>query len=146
MNLFLDACALIYRFEGAAEFRDATAKLVATLTHGAPTVRLAVSRLSLLECRVKPLREGSSGDAQTLQRYDDFFAEVEIIEIDAPVIDLATRLRARHGLKTPDAIQAACALVWQPDAQFVTSDAAFGKVPSLNVRLIALAGANQKTE
>jgi uncharacterized protein len=140
VNLFLDACALIYRFEGAAEFRDATARRVAQLTQlsrGKTTVRLGVSRLSLLECRVKPLREG---DAQTLRRYDDFFAEVEIIEMDAPAIDLATRLRALHGLKTPDAIQAASALVWQPDAVFVTGDAAFGKVPGLNVQLINVPG------
>ena len=135
VNLFLDACALIYRFEGAAEFRDATARRVAQLTRGKTKVRLAVSRLSLLECRVKPLREG---DARTLQHYDDFFAEVEIIEIDTKAIDLATRLRALHGLKTPDAIQAASALAWQPDAVFVTSDQAFGKVPALDVQLITL--------
>lgn len=140
MNLFLDACALIYRFEGAAEFRDATARRVAQLTQlsrGKTTVRLGVSRLSLLECRVKPLREG---DGQTLRRYDDFFTEVEIIEIDAPAIDLATRLRALHGLKTPDAIQAASALVWQPDVVFVTGDQAFGKVPGLDVQLINVPG------
>jgi uncharacterized protein len=135
VNLFMDACALIYRFEGAAEFRDATARRVAQLTRGKTEVRLAVSRLSLLECRVKPLREG---DVRTLRHYDDFFAEVEIVEIDAPTIDLATRLRALHGLKTPDSIQAASALVWQPDAVFVTSDQAFSKVPALDVQLIAL--------
>lgn len=137
MNLFLDACALIYRFEGAAEFRDATARRVAQLSRGKANVRLGVSRLSLLECRVKPLREA---DGQTLRRYDDFFAEVEIIEIDAPAIDLATRLRALHGLKTPDAIQAASALVWQPDVVFLTGDPAFGKVPGLDVQLINVPG------
>lgn len=135
VSLFLDACALIYRFEGVADFRDATAQRVEQLTHGKTKVRLAVSRLSLLECRMKPLREG---DISTLRHYDDFFDEVEIIEIDAKAIDLATRLRALHGLKTPDAIQAASSLVWQPDAVFVTSDQAFGKVPTLNVQLITL--------
>lgn len=135
VSLFLDACALIYRFEGAAEFRNAMARRVAQLTQGKAKVRLAVSRLSLLECRVKPLREG---DIRTLRHYDDFFAEVEIVEIDAEVITEATRLRALHGLKTPDAIQAASSLVWQPDAVFVTGDQAFRKVPTLNVQLITL--------
>lgn len=135
VSLFLDACALIYRFEGAAEFRDATARWVAQLTQGKTQVRLAVSRLSLLACRVKPLREG---DVNTLRHYDDFFAEVEIVEIDAEVINLATRLRALHGLTTPDAIHAASSLVWQPDAVFVTGDQAFGKVPALDMRLITL--------
>lgn len=131
----MDACALIYRFEGAADFRDATARRVAQLTQGKSQVRLAVSRLALLECRVKPLREG---DVLTLQQYDDFFAEAEIVEIDNKVIDLATRLRAQHGLKTPDAIQAASALVWQPEAVFLTSDQTFAKVQGLNVQLITV--------
>ena len=134
LNLFLDACALIYRFEGADTFRQATARLLRELTRGSTTkARVAVSRLSMLECRGKPLREN---DLQTLKRYDHFFSEIEIVEIDATVIELATRLRALHGLKTPDAIQAASALVWQADALFVTADAAFEKTPNLNVRLI----------
>ncbi len=126
------------RFEGAAEFRDATARRVAQLAQmveGKAQVRLAVSHLSLLECRVTPLREG---DVRTLRHYDDFFAEAEIIEINAEVINLATRLRALHSLKTPDSIQAASALVWQPAAVFVTNDQAFGKVPTLNVQIVSL--------
>ena len=133
MKLFLDACALIYRFEGAAEFRTAAVELIAQLTVAQPVVELAVSRLSVLECRVKPLREG---DGALLKRYDDFFAAVNIVELRPAVVELATDLRVRYGLKTPDALQAACALSLPGETFFVTGDLAFAKVSGLDVRLI----------
>lgn len=136
MILFLDACALIYRFEGAPRFRSAVTALIAQLTAGQTVVELAVSRLSVLECRVKPLREGNSA---LLKRYDDFFAAVHIVELSATVVDLATDLRVRHYLKTPDALQAACATSLQSDAVFVTADLGFAKVAALDVRLVKLA-------
>jgi predicted nucleic acid-binding protein len=138
MRLFLDACTLIYRFEGANKFRQAATALIAQLTVDQAVVELAVSRLSVMECRVKPLRESNTA---LLQRYSDFFAAVHVLELSAATIDLATEIRADYGLKTPDALQAACALLWQRDAQeevlFVTADKSFSKVPSLAVRLIA---------
>ncbi|MEY4980458.1 MAG: hypothetical protein RLZZ352_2728 [Pseudomonadota bacterium] len=136
MKLFLDACALIYRFEGAHAFRQATILLLQQLTARQTAVELAVSRLSVMECRIKPLREG---DGVLLQRYTDFFASVQILELDAAVVDVATHLRARHGLKTPDALQAATALVWQrtgDEVLFVTADQGFDRVPALAVRTI----------
>ena len=133
MSLFLDACALIYRFEGAAPFRNAAMDLMAQLTAQQASVELAVSRLSVLECRVKPLREGNT---TLLKRYDDFFAAVHIVELSAPVVDAATHLRARYGLKTPDALQAACAFAASEGTLFVTADAGFAKVAGLDVRLI----------
>lgn len=138
MRLFLDACTLIYRFEGTSKFRQAATTLIAQLTADHALVELAVSRLSVMECRVKPLRELH---ANLLQRYAEFFAAVQVLELSAETIDLATELRADHSLKTPDALQAACALQWQRDGQqevlFVTADNSFTKVPTLAVRLIA---------
>lgn len=131
--LFLDACALIYRFEGGAWFRRAATEMITQLTVGQPAVELAVSRLSVLECRVKPIRDGN---ADLLRSYDEFFAAVQVVELTATVVDLATDLRVRHSLKTPDALQAACALSLERDAVFVTADQAFAKVVGLDVRLI----------
>ncbi len=135
MRLFLDACALIYRFEGAVKFRTAAMELMAQLSAQQTSVELAVSRLSVLECRVKPLREGY---AALLKRYGDFFASVRIVELSAAVVDAATLLRARDGLKTPDALQAASAFLASERPVFVTADAGFAKVSGLDVRLITV--------
>ena len=96
-------------------------------------VEVAVSRLSVLECRVKPLRDG---DATLLKTYDDFFAAIHIVELSAEVVDKATHLRARYGLKPPDALQAASALSVSGEALFVTGDVGFARVPLLQMRLI----------
>jgi predicted nucleic acid-binding protein len=109
---------------------------MAQLTAQQSSADLAVSRLSVLECRVKPLREGN---AALLKRYDEFFAVVQIVELSPVVVDAATHLRARYGLKTPDALQAACAFAASERALFVTADAEFSKVVGLDVRLISVA-------
>ena len=136
MILFLDACALIYRFEGDGAYRQATTTLLAQLAEqNSGAAAVAVSRLSALECRVKSLRDGDSG---LIQQYDAFFSACHIVEMNAAVVEQATALRVRHGLKTPDALQAASAMALPAPVCFFTGDQAFSKVAGLDVRLISL--------
>ena len=95
-----------------------------------------MSRLSLLECRVAPLRRG---DQASLERFEALFAQPDLltVELSAAVVELATQLRAIHGLRTPDALQAACCLQLGPDAVMITGDAGFQRHQALQVRLIA---------
>ena len=133
--VFLDASAIIYLLEGDQALQRSTRQILQPLRTDDPSRPLAVSALSLLECRVQPLRQA---DATRLDLYDRFFGDpgLSTIDIDRTAIELATVLRAEHGLRTPDAIQAACALGTAPDAQFVTGDADFRKIPNLQVHLI----------
>ena len=135
MILFLDACALIYRVEEVAPWNARLAKLFAYLRRKDAGLQLAVSRLSYLECRVQPLRDG---DEALALRYDTLFAapELHIVEIDANVIEGATRIRAQFGLRTPDAIQAASCLSLDVEHIFLTNDAAFRRVPRLALRML----------
>ena len=61
---------------------------------------------------------------------------LSIVELDGDVIERATRLRARHGLRTPDALQAASALTLPENPAIVTGDKDFRKIPELNVHLV----------
>lgn len=135
MKLFLDACIIIYQVEAADPFYSRVAGVAAALKKRHPGLEYAVSRLSLLECLVRPLRED---DAATIARYEEFFTaeDIEIVELSPRVIDLATRLRAAHGIRTPDAIQAACALSLRGRTIFMTGDASFRKVEGLEVLLV----------
>ena len=60
-----------------------------------------------------------------LARYTQFFQlpSIQIIELTAEVVNLATDLRAQYSqaLRTPDALQVACALAVKAD-HFVTGD------------------------
>jgi len=135
MIIFLDANAIIYRVEAVEPFNQQLFATLQDLVAKNPNAGFAVSRLSMLECLVKPLREQNS---HYIDRFRAFFASagLQIIEINAQVIEAATLLRARHGLRTPDAIQAASALSIKGPVTFLTGDRQFKKVPGLNVLLV----------
>ena len=136
MILFLDANIIIYRVEAVEPFNQQVLDSVQELVALYPNAGFAVSRLSMMECLVKPLRDQNSAD---IERYRDFFAStgLQIVEVNSLVLETATLLRARHGLRTPDAIQAASAMSVKGPVMFLTGDRQFRKVPALNVRLVS---------
>ena len=79
------------------------------------------------------------GDQASLDRFEALFAQPDllVVELSASVVELATQLRANHGLRTPDALQAACCLELGPEAVMITGDAGFQRVRALQVCLIA---------
>lgn len=133
--VFLDASAIIYLLEGDEALQRHTRRVLQTLRVDDPVVPLAVSALSLLECRVQPIR---LADKKRLALFDRFFEDpgLSVVNIDRIVIEVATELRAAHGLRTPDAIQAASAFSAGKETEFVTGDVDFRKVPGLRVQLI----------
>ncbi|MEI6826722.1 MAG: PIN domain-containing protein [Desulfuromonadales bacterium] len=136
MILYLDANIIIYRVEVVEPFNQKVFATIQELVTLHPDAGFAVSRLSMLECLVKPLRDQNAAE---IDRYRGFFAStgLQMIEVSSQVIETATLLRARHGLRTPDAIQAASALSVKVPVTFLTGDKQFTKVPGLNVRLVA---------
>lgn len=135
MTFFLDANIIIYRVEAVEPFNSHALATLKELVMQHPDSGFAVSRLSVMECLVKPLREQNSTN---IARYRAFFssAGLRIIEINAPVIEAATSIRVQHGLRTPDAIQAASALSLSGPVIFLTGDKQFCKVNGLNVKLV----------
>jgi predicted nucleic acid-binding protein len=132
---FFDASAVIYFVEGAEPFASRVrAELVRLMTRY-PNLDAAVSRLSWLECRVKPARDGDYG---TLANFDAFFSRPNLswVELTREVVELATEVRVRHHLRTPDALQAASCLQLGPEHVFITGDPSFKKVGSLNARVL----------
>ena len=132
MSLYLDASAIIYSVESVAPFRDTVLGRLSQLfaTEGL----LLTSRLSRLECRVKPLREAQN---QLLAIYDEFFVGelVQVIEIGPEIVELATELRVRYGFKTPDAIHLATAIDQRANV-FLTGDRALSRCTELRVEVL----------
>jgi predicted nucleic acid-binding protein len=131
----LDACAIIYQVEAVAPFQARLAALLAALRGAHPDLGLAISRLSWIECRTKPLRERQP---DILARYDTFLgaSDLLVVEITAEIIDIATAIRAEHGLRTPDSIQAASAVALGAGTAFVTNDPTFARIRGLEVKLL----------
>ena len=80
-----------------------------------------------------------SNDAATLAKFDAFFGRADLVwvELGKNVIELAAAIRVTHGLKTPDALQAASCLQLGKDHLFLTGDVSFKRVSGLNVNLLA---------
>ena len=136
MIAFFDASALIYLIEGAEPFASRVRTELAQTAKRHPRMGSALSRLSWLECRVRPAR---NGELATLAAFDAFFALPDLIWVDLgkDVVELATAIRVKHGLRTPDALQAASCLQLGAKHLFLTGDSAFTKVFGLNVKRLA---------
>ena len=135
MTIFFDTSALIYLVEGADPFASRVRAELSQIAKKYPKIGAAVSRLSWLECRVRPAR---NDEHTVLAAFDSFFARPDLIwlELNKDVVELATAIRVKHGLRTPDALQAACCLQLGAKHIFLTGDSAFKKVAGLNVTVL----------
>ena len=100
--IYLDACLLIYAIENHPVWADKVRAALAS----EPGERFAVSPLIKLECLVKPLKTGDMG---LQHRYESGLSEFIQLALPEAVFLQAAQLRARFGLKTPDALHLACA-------------------------------------
>ncbi len=132
MIAFLDTSALIYLLEGESELQEKVRQRLLQLNGLEAGLKLALSRLTWLEARVGPMKHKN---LDLLKSYDAFFERPDLhwIELSQNVVELATVIRVRHGLRTPDALQAASCLQLRDEHLFFTGDAEFLKVAGLHV-------------
>lgn len=99
---FLDASALFYLVEGAEPFASRVRNELAQAFRKHPAMGAAMSRLSWLECRVRPARDN---DLATLAAFDAFLNRPELVWIEPgrDVVERAAAIRVKHGLRTPEA-------------------------------------------
>jgi predicted nucleic acid-binding protein len=132
---FFDSSALIYLIEAREPFAGKVRNELAAVARKHPDIRVAVSRLTWLECRVGPMK---ANDSATLVAFDAFFARPDLawVELTRDVVELAAAIRARHGLRTPDALQAASCLQLGANHVFLSGDSAFKRVGGLKVKVL----------
>jgi predicted nucleic acid-binding protein len=107
--IYLDACLVIYLAEEHARWREPVAAAMAASAEA----RFGVSPLVKCECLVGPIKRG---DPVLERAYTELFELFVSLAMPESVHLQAARLRARFGLRTPDALHLACAQHHRCDA------------------------------
>ena len=126
-RVLVDAAPIIYLLEGHAQFLPLFKGLFEADAAG--ELEIAISTITLAEVLTGPLRAGNDALAQ---RYEKALAHYTVAPVTSAVAALAARMRARYGLKLPDAIQLATALELEA-AALVTHDRDFARVEGLTI-------------
>lgn len=118
--IYLDTCMVIYAVEDDGH---RGVKVRQRLADAAEDV-VAISPLVTMECLVGPLRD------ENLVLHDHYLralAQFRILDAGTEQFVRAAELRARHGLKTPDALHLAiaqtteCAALWTNDSRLAAA-------------------------
>jgi predicted nucleic acid-binding protein len=132
MLVYCDSVVLIYFFEQVGQLQAAIAhRLLASQNAGD---LFAVSDLTRLECRVRPIKNGDSG---LLAGYDAFFngSDVVVVPLTRAVYDRATEIRARYPFKTADSLHLAAA-VESGCGLFLTNDLKLSRFTDVPVEVL----------
>ena len=133
-TVYLDANGFIYSIERIDPYRALLDILWQTVSTGQITV--VTSELTLLAVLVRPLKVGDAPTATLFRTVLRHTPDVPMVPITQTVLEEAANLRATLGLRTPDALHLATALL-NGCALLVTNDRAFRRVPDLAVTVLS---------
>lgn len=118
----------VYHFEGSEEFGPAAGRILKAAEEG--RIHLVSSILSLLEVLVVPKRFRNQELCRLYREFFESFPNLRVLPIDSEVAEIASDLRAEHGLRTPDSLHMATAIRAGADA-FVSQDLRLRKVRTI---------------
>jgi predicted nucleic acid-binding protein len=132
-RLGLDTAPFIYFLERNPAYIDLVREVVRRISSGSLSGHTSV--ITLAEVLVQPLRQGDTRLAQHYRRFLSRSRNLTLEPITADVAKQAAELRARYGLRTPDALQIAAALSGGCSA-FLTNDGQHKRVTELQVLVL----------
>ena len=129
----LDTAVWIYHFEGSPAHGQAADSVLEAVAQG--RVEGLASEFVLLELLVAPLKKGTPDIADEIELALLHFPHLHLAPVTREVFVRAAEIRARHGMRTPDAIMLATALECGATLA-VTNDAAWRKIQEIDVLLL----------
>ncbi len=119
LKILLDTNCFIYYFENNELYADKLEEVFTKIQEGKYIGLMSV--LSLLEILVKPKKQNNIFLENRYKLMLRNYPNLSIVDVTFEVSDIAARLRATFGIKTPDAIILATALYMKAD-YIVTND------------------------
>lgn len=133
-RVLIDTGVWIYHFEQHPQFGPPAGKVIERLEAG--KFRGIASELTLLELTVRPLQLGRQDVADDYEVLLGYFPNLELEPVSRDILIEAAGLRARHRLRTPDAIQIATGLRTGATLA-VTNDEAWRSLPFIETLLLS---------
>ncbi len=125
--LLVDSAPIIYTLEANERFAQRFAPLFQR--HALGELVIAVTTITIAEVLTGPLKAGEEALAR---RYRAVLDTWQVVDFTSGIAESAARLRGTYGLKLPDAIQLASALVINAHA-LVTHDRDFAQVRGMRL-------------
>jgi len=124
-RIALDTSVFIYQLENNPRYASLTDRVFSWLEQ--PTGRAVTSTITMTELLVQPYRDGDQRRADEFYALLSTYPNLDWIAPTLEVADVAARIRAAHGLRTPDALQAATA-AHATVSGLITNDPVFKRV------------------
>lgn len=131
--VYLDTSIFIYFIERNPRYHKFCETLFEEIETG--RIHALTSTLSLLEVLVRPYKQKRADLVFKFYSLLTTYPNIEWVELTLGVSDLAARLRADYGLKTPDAIHAASAMTHGVEG-FICNDVIFRKIKAIECLML----------
>jgi predicted nucleic acid-binding protein len=129
----LDSCIFIYQWEASPTYSPLTDCIFSSVEQGHPAA--FTSTITMTELLVHPYRKRDEDQVDELMELFSTFPNLDWIVPDLEIARNAARIRADHGLKTPDALQAATAVHANATA-LITNDPIFRRMKDFDSLLL----------
>jgi predicted nucleic acid-binding protein len=132
-RICVDTAPIIYFIEHHVKYRNIIRPVFTEIASG--NIEAITSTITLLEVLVHPLR---NGDETLARKYRDILLSskgLTTFEIFHEVSEMASKLRAKYPIRTPDAIQIAVGIIYQASF-FLTNDPSSRKVSEIKVLVV----------
>ena len=124
-RIALDTNVFIYQLEANSRYLGLTDHIFSWLER--PGSQAVTSTLTMMELLVHPYRELDDPRVDEFYGLLSTYPNLDWIAPDLEIADLAARIRARHRLRSPDALQAATA-AYAEVTGLITNDPVFERV------------------
>jgi predicted nucleic acid-binding protein len=129
-RLGIDTAPFIYFVEANPTYFDRVANIFQQMSKG--ELRGISSVITLTEALHKPFKEKDKVIEQAYRLMLNHTRHISLVSVSAEIAEQAAQLRAKHNLRTPDALQIATALDQGCEA-FLTNDFGLQRVDTIHV-------------
>jgi predicted nucleic acid-binding protein len=132
-RIALDTSVFIYQLEANPRYVALSDSIFSWLER--PQHQAITSTITMVELLVQPYRDSIEYRINEFYGLLSTYPNLRWVAPDLEAADLAARIRAAHRLRTPDALQAACAVQAQATG-LITNDAVFARVEAFETLVL----------